>query len=183
INSIQRVSGGDYVVSARHLDAIFRVDRSSGDVEWTLGGLPTVANPLTIVGDPLGGPRRPHHATLTGDVLTLFDNRAGTGQPARAVAYRIDASAMTATLLWQIAEPMGRSSFGLGSTQVTPDGSRLVSWGGLQPMIEEYTPDGQRLLRITQPDGLTTYRVLKYAPSAFNAAQLRATAGRSVELP
>lgn len=183
INSIQRVSGGDYVVSARHLDAIFRVDRSSGDVEWTLGGLPTVPNQLTIVGDPLDGPRRPHHATLTGDVLTLFDNRAGTGQPARAVAYRIDASAMTATLLWQIAEPMGRSSFGLGSTQVTPDGSRLVSWGGLQPMIEEYATDGQRLLRITQPDGLTTYRVLKYAPSAFNAAQLRATAGGSVELP
>lgn len=183
LNAIQRVADGDYVVSARHLDAIFRVDRDTGNVAWTLGGKPTVPNRLTIVGDPLDGPRRPHHATLAGDVLTLFDNRAGTNQPARAVAYRIDESAMTATLLWQVTEPLGRASFGLGSAQVTPDGSRLIGWGGLQPMFEEYAPSGQRLLRITQPDGLTSYRILKYAPNAFDVAQLRASAGGDVTLP
>ncbi len=47
-------------------------------------------------------------------MLTLFDNRTATGQPARAVAYQIDTVAETATMLWQIVEPGGGTSLGLG---------------------------------------------------------------------
>ena len=36
---------GDYIVSARHLDAIFRVDRATDDIDWILGGDPTVVRP------------------------------------------------------------------------------------------------------------------------------------------
>jgi hypothetical protein len=180
---------GDYVVSARHLDAVFRVDRASGDLAWILGSLPADtpnkvgAQRLTILDDPLDGPRRPHDARLTGDVLTLFDNRTDTGQPARAVAYRIDTVAGTATLLWQIDDPEGRSSAGLGSTLVASDGSVLVLWGGLQPMIEEYDADHINVMRMTQIGGGVSYRVVKEPPSAFSAAVLRATAGGAAESP
>ena len=44
---------------------------------------------LSTVGDPFGGPKRPHDARLNGNVLTMMDNRAATDQPSRAVAYRI----------------------------------------------------------------------------------------------
>src|SRR5699024_4499952 len=91
LNSLAHVDdgSGDYVVSARHLDAVFRVDRTTKKVEWKLGGAEPGTDPkphLTVIGDPFGGPLRPHDARLVGDVLTLFDNRSGTSQPARAVA-------------------------------------------------------------------------------------------------
>lgn len=192
INSLQRITAdgsGDYVFSARHMDAVVRVDRATDAVDWVLGGpLPqgTPANPLaprlTILGDALGGPRRPHDARLTGDVLTLFDNRAGTGQPARAVAYRIDETAGTATLLWQIANPTGQSSPGLGSNRVNPDGTVLVTWGALQPMFQEFTAAGQPLLTIRQPGG-TPYRIVKVPTATFSAPVLRANAGGDAEIP
>jgi hypothetical protein len=190
INSIGLVDdgSGDYVVSARHLDAVFRVDRGTGDVAWILGSLPvgapqkSGAQRLTIVGDPRNGPRRSHDARMTGDVLTLFDNRTDTGQPARAVAYRIDETAGTATMLWQIETPTGVSAPGLGSNRVAADGSVLVSWGAaISPLMEEFTAARQSALRIYQVGGGASYRITKEPPDAFSASILRATAGGPID--
>ena len=191
---------GDYIVSARHFDAAFRVNRhadgthADGDVEWVLGGtLPTGVPPqgtpdaprLQIIGDPYGGPLRPHDARLRGNVLTIFDNRTsnGSGEPARAVAYRIDPVAMTATMLWQIERGDGGASPAQGSARVTPDGSVLVSWGTQQPVFEEFTRSGRRLMSIRElPTGIS-YRIVKYAPAAFDRAQLRNLAGGDLGVP
>jgi hypothetical protein len=192
LNSLQQVADGtgDYVVSARHMDNIFRVDRATGGVDWVLGQMPSDAPQatkdaqLTIVGDPSGGPRRPHDARQNGNVLTLYDNRTATGEPARAVAYEIDEGAGTATLLWQIVDELGRSSGGLGSNRITDDGTILVSWGGgIQPVFGEYTATGDPLLEITQVGGGNAYRILKEPPSAFSLGLLRASAGGSIDIP
>jgi len=177
---------GDYVVSARHLDSVFRVDRATGDVLWKLGGATPGTDPkphLTIVGDPLGGPLRPHDARLTGDVLTLFDNRSGTSGPARAVAYRIDTIAATATMLWEIRDPQGRPSGGLGSVRVQADGSIVVCWGGLQPMFQEFGPDRVSRMTISSDSQHLSYRFVKYPKATFNASVLRANAGGNAEAP
>lgn len=180
---------GDYIASARHLDAVFRIDRATGDVEWILGSfVPSGADPnpdgaqrLTIVGDPLGGPRRQHDARLDGNVLTLLDNRTDTGEPARAVAYEIDTGAGTATMLWSITTSSGSSSFGLGSHRTTFDGNTLVSWGnGPTPLFEEFSPAHESVLRFVQDGGGYSYRITKEPLSVFSAAVLRSTAGGSV---
>lgn len=196
LNGLDRLPDGDYVATARHLDAVFRVDRATDDVEWVLG--PTLTDAmmatlspgraqelrdrrLTIVGDPLGGPRRPHDARLRGDVLTLLDNRTATGEPARAVAYRIDATAGTATLLWSITTSSGSSSFGLGSVRVADDGSTLVTWGnGPTPLFEEFDASRTSVLRFFQEGGYS-YRITKAPLSTFSSAVLRATAGGTIE--
>ena len=116
--------------------------------------------------------------------VTLLDNRTDTGQPARAVAYEIDESAGTATLLWQIDAPQGVSSLGLGSNRLAADGSVLVDWGaGVQPMFEEFDDQLDAVMRITQVDGGQAYRIVKEQPSAFSASTLRATAGGFAESP
>ncbi len=192
LNSLQQVADGtgDYVVSARHLDAVFRVNRATDDVEWVLSSLPADAPNkndklrLEIIGDERGGPRRPHDARLNGDVLTMFDNRTDTGEPARAVAYRIDAAAGAATLLWEIEQEAGLTSIGLGSTRVTATGTVVVSWGGaVQPVFGEYTTDGQPLIEITQVAGGNSYRIIKEPQSAFSLDLLRATAGGTIDMP
>jgi len=195
INSLQRVDdgSGDYLASARHLDAVFRVERSTGNVAWILGGNSNKPNRLDIVGDPLGGPLRMHDARIDGDLVTMYDNRTVDpgGAPSRAVAYRIDTSDAdpanwTATLEWAISHPNGLTSNQIGSTRVTPDGSILVDWGSTQPMFVEYAgPDAGlgELMRIEITPNEAAYRVVKYAPDAFDAADLRATAGGTLELP
>jgi hypothetical protein len=197
VNSMQRVDDGtgDYVVSARHLDAVFRVDRQSptGAVKWILGSLPSDpaaagyvpnlsgAPRLEIIGDPFNGPRRQHDARLEGDILTMFDNRTATGQPARVVKYRIDEAAGTATMVSEIRQPAGLTSGALGSARYAPDGSVLVNWGQLQPMFTELDAFGNTLLSITS--GVGTFRAIKVPPSAFTLADLRANAGGSLDEP
>jgi hypothetical protein len=203
MNSLMRVEdgSGDYVASARHMDAVFRIDRSSGDVKWILGSLPSdpgadgyVPNEsgaprLTIIGDPFNGTRRQHDARLVGDVLTVFDNRTDTGEPARAVAYRIDEVNFTATMLWQIQAPSGQTSSAQGSNRRAADGSTLIGWGVIQPVFSEFDAAGDRLMEITQvhPDGGTpagiSYRIIKYPSAAFDIAQLRVKAGGDAEAP
>lgn len=178
---------GDYLVTARHLDAAFRIDRATDDIDWILSSLPIDAPQLTgaprlqIVNDPLGGPRRPHHAQLVGDVLTVLDNRADTGQPSRAVAYRIDDVAETATLLWSITAP-GNGPV-LGSVDVDPAGSIVVDWGSQQPLIQEFDADRELLMQIRQDPNGAIYRVIKEAKSTWSAGQLRLAAGGTVEAP
>ena len=117
-------------------------------------------------------------------MLTIFDNRSGTTDPARVVAYQIDAGAMTATLLWQFDEPQGRTSPAQGAARVAADGSLLVTWGSLQPVFEEYSAavDGVRelLLRIAQVPGGTSFRIIKHPVDAFDRDELRASTGGSL---
>ncbi len=194
INAIDRVElDGDYVVTVRHMDGVFRVDYPSGNVLWTLGTPETrnpqptgpVARQLTIVGDDeYNGPRRPHDARLDGDVLTLFDNRASMpGEKSRAVAYRIDETAGTATLLWELRNTALFTGDTLGSVQQTPEGSVLVNWGaGLQPLIEEFSlADRTRLMSVVLAG--FSYRTVKYPQGAFAVNALRTNAGGSVTPP
>lgn len=186
LNGLDRLPDGDYVATARHLDAVFRIDRDTGNVDWILGPLDdsvpnkSGAQRLEIVGDPLGGPRRPHDARLNGNILTLLDNRTATGQPARAVTYEIDTVAGTATLISSITTSSGSSSFGLGAYRVAADGSSLVTWGqGPVPLFEEFDADRNSVLRFFQDNGFS-YRITKEPLATFSAAVLRATAGGEI---
>jgi len=193
INSIDLADDGnpaapDYIVSGRHLDTVFRVSRSTGDVVWTLGAVASTdpgARALTIVGDPLGGPRRPHDARLRNGVLTMFDNRTGAGAgPARAVAYAIDAVNGTATMLWERRHPAGMQSAALGSVRVGTDGAVLIDWGTpLDPIIEELDAAGNRLLAISLRPSGATYRIVKYPASTFERGTLRSLAGGVLQAP
>ena len=200
INSFQKLGDegdgcGDYVVSARHYDAVFRVDCPSGTVEWILGGKTETVGPgpdvsaeqLEIVGDPFGGLLRPHDARLDGNLLTVFDNRTATDEPARAVTYEITGT--TATLVREILQPDGRSSPAQGSHRVGADGSALISWGVLQPNFQEYDASGNLLLSIGQvnpvsglPDGFS-YRIVKEPPTSFDRTELREKAGGTAQAP
>ena len=189
LNGLDRINDGtgDYLVTARHLDAAFRIDRNSptGDIKWFVGGTQALCTAvvhtncrLSTVGDPYGGPARPHDARLTGNVLTMMDNRTATGQPSRAVAYRIDETNGTATMIWQIVQPTGQNGGTLGSVRIQPDGSIVVGWGApVQPMFTEYDANRNLTMSITQTPAGYSYRIVKYPATDFDAAQLRATAG------
>ncbi len=113
----------------------------------------------------------------------MYDNQAGVpGRVSRAVAYRIDVAAGTATMLWERRnrEPGGST---VGSVQQTAD-SVVINWGaGQQPFLEELALDGRRLLAVGLPFGGNSYRTIKYPPADFDVNVLRANAGGSVAAP
>jgi hypothetical protein len=109
---------GTVIISLKHMDAIFGIDRKTKQIKWILGE-PTGWSPelLKKVLKPVGllrYPYSPHHPSITPEgTLVYYDNgllqaRPFTGRPivpfsksfSRAVEVKIDEKAMTATEVW-----------------------------------------------------------------------------------
>jgi hypothetical protein len=181
-NSIDVAPNGDLLVSARQMDSVFMVSRSTGAVLWKMGGATyTVegAPYITVENDPMTSFRGQHDARLLPEGgVSLFDDQTGTAGPARGVIYSVDVDAGTATMVWQYVGK-GTSS-AMGSFRVQADGSRVIGWGLNQDgdlAFTELGPDGADLLDFRFPDGTQSYRAIKIPTSAFDIDLLRATAG------
>ncbi|HXT15317.1 MAG TPA: aryl-sulfate sulfotransferase [Gemmatimonadaceae bacterium] len=99
-NAMTFDTAGNYVVSWRNLDQIMAIDPNNGNVLWRLGG---TKSDFTFVNDPLNGFYKQHSVKVlaNGDIL-LFDNGAGhVPAQSRAVEYRLDMTAKTATMVWE----------------------------------------------------------------------------------
>ena len=158
-NSLEVFDDGDVLLSVRNYDCIHRIDRASGDIVWTLGGVHCADNEFAVIGDPYDGFSHQHDATLldNGNIL-LFDNGNLHDPPrSRAVEYRIDEQARTAELVWSHDD--GRYTGYFGSAERLENGNTLISWGALHdPLVTEVTPAGERVFTLTLPPGQRTYR-------------------------
>ena len=50
-NSIQPAGNGSVIASFRHLDAVYKIDKSTGAIVWKLGGTSRPES-LNVIGDP-----------------------------------------------------------------------------------------------------------------------------------
>lgn len=164
-NSIAIAPDGNYVISWRNLDVITKIDATSGAIIWTLAA-PWSALPsdFTIVGDPLDGFSAQHSVRLVGtDDLLVFDNGTHHDPPvSRAVEYRLDESAHTATMTWQYQHTPPYYTQFTGSVQRLANGNTLIGWTWpTSPLTAtEVTPDGQVVWEATllSPGGALPYR-------------------------
>jgi hypothetical protein len=196
LNSIDVAPNGDLIVSARHLDAVFRINRATGQIVWKLGGTPSNhdnAAILSIHNDPGSGFFRQHDARLLGNGdLTVFDDRTEPAPPtpvigpsvtgpARGVEYALDTAHQTATLVAQFVNPAGLPSFATGSTRRQPEGSTVIGWGAETgapfPALTEVDANGRALYQVAFPAGDWGYRVIKVPQAALDINALRAGAG------
>jgi hypothetical protein len=174
INSIE-VSGNSIVFSARHLNAIYSIDRTTGAIEWKLGGTSRPES-LAIVGDPalaaasFGGQ---HDARILPDgTLTLHDNGTLRNRAPRAVRYTIDTGARTATLLEQVQDAGIAASGCCGSARRLTGGNWVMGWG-MNSISTENTPDGTRVFDLTFDGGVGTYRTVPVEPGVLSRTDLR----------
>ncbi|MEO5842124.1 MAG: arylsulfotransferase family protein [Acidimicrobiales bacterium] len=177
-NALDVAPNGDYIVSARHMDAVFRVSRTTDTITWKLGG--TAANKdlapsLQILNDPLGGPKRLHDARLLPDgSISLFDNRLDSTGATRAAIYAIDAIGHKATLIGSYARSDGIQVGTMGSARVSADGHVVIGWGANAPLATELDSTNAVVLELTGPDG-GSYRAIKEPASSFDRATLRSS--------
>jgi hypothetical protein len=181
---------GRVLVTGRHINGAVLLDWPSGQVLWTIGGH---AGPqaLRVTDDPLGGPFRPHDATLVfgraADRLLLYDNR-DVGEPSRAAVYRINTEANTAKLeatYTTDCEMVGGVSQGRTGTPNTPEVSAgscaafvmgsaralpddrglLVGWGAATVTASEFAWGAATPRAQLSLGGLWSYRVVPVTES------------------
>jgi arylsulfotransferase ASST len=156
-NSIA-IQGHRALLSFRHLDAVYEIDRRTGDILWKLGGTPT-ADSLEVRNDPhgsfpLGGQ---HDARYLRDgSISIFDNRTALAGPPRVVRYRIDRQRGVANLVQAFGDPRVPASVCCGSSRRLRGGNWLVAWGGYPvALVGGYDRRGRRLFSLRTADRFT----------------------------
>ncbi|MDQ3194251.1 MAG: aryl-sulfate sulfotransferase [Bacteroidota bacterium] len=167
-NAIERDNDGNILICSRHLSEITKINRTTGDIIWRLGG---VSNQFTFVNDSIGFSYQHDIRRLPNGNITLYDNGNFRGRFSRAVEYQLDEINKTATLVWQYRNTPDLYGFAMGSAQRLPGGNTLICWGSANPNITEVTPQGTKALEMTLPQGIYTYRAFKTdMPAAFHDA-------------
>ncbi len=171
INAIEPYGPGKVLISTRHTDAVYCIERSSGRILWKLGGTPTPRS-LRIVGDRY--PRRelfggPHDVRVGGDgILSVYDDGTHRRRPPRLARYRLDLDRRQARFAGQLTDPKVRRSHCCGSARRFGAGW-LVSWGDNR-LITGFDARGRIAFRLGLPN--PAYRAVPVPPGAVSAADL-----------
>jgi hypothetical protein len=158
-NSIQQLPDGNLLVSARHTWALYKLERGTGKMIWTLGGK------RTQFGIGAGAEFAwQHDAQLrTDQVLTVFDNGSAgplqTERQSRGLVLRVDEARRTVELRNAYTSPEQLVAGAMGSVQALPSGNVLVGWGTTSH-TSEFAPDGTLRVDYALPDGMYSYRGL-----------------------
>jgi hypothetical protein len=173
INAVKLDTDGNLLIDARDTWTTYKVDRHSGKILWQLGGKASSftlqaapGQKLNNAGDIFAWQHDPE--ALGNDVYTAFDNEAaGVGNTgidptaelgfSRAVRFKLDEGAHTATLLASYNQPDALTAPSQGNGQTTADGNLVVGWGSL-PYFSEYDTAGDLLFNAEFPTGVNSYR-------------------------
>ncbi|KAJ5939760.1 hypothetical protein N7466_002894 [Penicillium verhagenii] len=148
MNSIDKDSAGNYLVSARHTHSIMSIDGRTGEILWTLGGK---FNDFTDASD--GQATNfcwQHDARWRGErTLTLFDNTAEQFMDgpteSRGMTLELDTDNKIARLRSEYYHPEGIRATSQGNMQVLPNsGNVLIAWGHCAAFTE-FSSDGEML--------------------------------------
>lgn len=166
INSVDKSSQGDYLISARHTSGIYKISGKDGSVIWRLGGLNSTFH-MANFNFSSQHDARFHKDNNTHTVLSLFDNGSNnyrnTSLTSSGMIVSIDHQTNTATLLQRFEAPApGLRSTSQGNTQVLSNGNVFIGWGSI-PSFSEHTADGAPVYyaTLTNPDSMN-YRAFKY---------------------
>lgn len=125
-NALDVDSDGNILVSSRLMNEITKIDGTTGDIIWRLGGK---KNEFTFIDDD-GFCRQHDIRRLANGNITLFDN--GTchdPQISKAKEYELDETNKTATLVWEFEHPKEIYSETMGNVQRLSNGNTFINWG------------------------------------------------------
>jgi hypothetical protein len=178
-NGIDVDSSGNLLVSIRHTNAVFYIDRSSGQILWKLNGTAYSKDGAALVriqDDPQTSFSLQHDARFqaNGDVTLYDDHGLGTGA-ARAIEYSIDLGTNTATPVFESAGA-GTAQYE-GSFRRYSDGDSIIGWGyipGDLRVLTEIDASGNNVFDISfSGPGNQSYRAVKVPLSQFDIGLLR----------
>jgi hypothetical protein len=158
-NSINIDIDGNLVINARNTWAAYKVDRTTGDVIWRLGG---EKSDFKLGKNAEMAYQHDVRPWPNGEV-TLFDNG---GQPqvhdeSRGLVLTLDFDKMTAEVAREYLHPDHIFAGSQGNMQVLANGNVLVGWGS-EPVLSEFTKDGDLVCDWRMFEDKQTYRAYKF---------------------
>jgi hypothetical protein len=162
LNSVQQDQDGNILISARSTSAIYKIDRSSGHILWTLGGKHS-----SFKFGRGAAPAFQHDAVIRhsdDSVLTVFDNGAGlynAHKQSRALYLGINYSKKTVTELGELDHSPSLLSTFAGSVQELPGGDSFVGWGSSR-YFSEYNTRRQMIFDARFKDTNVSYRAYRF---------------------
>jgi Arylsulfotransferase (ASST) len=172
LNSIDFEPGGDLLVSARNTHAIYRIDRRSGRIEWTLGG--KASDFRMGRGTQFAWA---HDARRQADgSITIFDNAAAPKVREQSRGLVLDVKRRRVTLRRAYRHPRRLLTHISAGMQRLPNGNVFIGWGATAHFSEHAR--GGRLLwdaRFTDIDN-DTYRAYRFPWTGRPAGRPKAAA-------
>jgi hypothetical protein len=168
-NAVERDNDGNILISLRHFDEITKIDRTTGDIIWRLGGK---QNQFAFPNDPIRFSGQHDIRRVSDTSISMFDNGQYTN-PAmcRALEYSLDEAGKVATLVWNYVYDNNRYSLACGNHQYIQNGNHLVDFGftnGDFPWMVVLKPDQSKVLDISYPTGFISYRAFNYLTLPWN---------------
>ena len=164
-NAFEYDYDGHILVSSRSLHEITKIDRTTGLIIWRMG-LNAKRNEFTFMNDPRGYYFMHDIRRLPNGNVTLYDNGNGSTAPySRAVEYRLDEVAKTATQVWEYRHVADVFSPVIGNVQRRANGSTLIDWGllpGDTLRATDLHADGTIALEFGLPHDVISYRAFRF---------------------
>lgn len=145
LNSVTEDDDGSLILSARNMHAIYKLDKQTGELVWTLGGK---ASDFRMGEGTDFAWQHDAHRTADG-TFTLLDNHVdlddAESEDSRGLRLALDEEAMTAEVAQQYDPPEERPAGSMANLQELDDGTVVIGWGQ-EPYFSEYTHDGELIL-------------------------------------
>ncbi|KAI0888114.1 ASST-domain-containing protein [Annulohypoxylon maeteangense] len=177
INSVDKDSDGNYLISARDACSIHKINGTDGSIIWKLDGKDSSFNV----------PKEAkfcfqHHARFISqeddvEIISLYDNSAHgtehgggsevhTAPTSSGKIIKVNTTSWEAELVQAFFPPDDLLSKSQGSTQTLPNGNALVNWGS-SGAVTEYLSDGTPIFHAYMDSdylglGVENYRAFRY---------------------
>lgn len=167
-NAIAEDTDGNFLISFRYLNSVYKIDRKTGKVLWRLGGK---SNSFRFI-DDFGFSGQHDIRVLPGGRISLFDNANNAPDPkrSRAVEYELDIQKMTAHKTWEYFYPIRTFSSSLGSYQRCANNAHLINYGFVfrpAPSILLLDSSNRLATKVSFTDSIKSYRSHVYDVARF----------------
>jgi hypothetical protein len=153
INSIDKDDQGNYLISARNYRAVFKINGTTGDIIWQLGGLHNSSfyvpkNVEFAFQHDARFRSRSENGQI--DVISFFDNAAHTSPGwdispfSRGRFVQLNHTSGEASEIATFPAPFGLSAHSQGNLQHLPNGNVFINWGQAGA-VTEFAWDGEVL--------------------------------------
>lgn len=160
-NSIDVLPDGNLLISARNTRALYKLDRTTGQVIWQLGGKRSDFAMGKGAAFAWQHDARQHN----GGIITVFDDESDglvtTEKQSRAIVLAVDETRRTVTLAREYRHPVPLLATAMGSVQMLDDGQVLVGWGTAS-YLTQFAADGRLTGDVHLPAGTYSYRGLGF---------------------
>ncbi|HEX5094504.1 MAG TPA: arylsulfotransferase family protein, partial [Acidimicrobiia bacterium] len=158
-NSVALDADGNILVSARHTSSVYKLNRATGALMWTLGKNGDFT-PTNFGDNEWFSGQHDARRRANGN-LAMFDNASGNGPPvhpySRGIELTLNETTKTATLAKELRTNPDVLGTSQGSFRPLGGGRHLVGWGAVG-LWTEFDSSGNPVLDVRFPSGVQSYR-------------------------